>query len=125
MGRSEATAIRTSEFACSDYEAIPIVSRRVTQSFDSGDCTGNIDVEEFRQATRNHCRRDRRRRENENKTIFKEDELDLLHTYPDEHPKPLPKEPFTGRLLAAMNALQRDYRTQSSKSFDRRYVTLC
>ena len=55
------------------------------------------------------------------KTIFKEDELDLLHTYPDEHPKPLPKEPFTGRLLAATNALQRDYRTQSSKSFDRRY----
>ncbi len=55
------------------------------------------------------------------KTIFKEDELDLLHTYPDEHPKPLPREPFTGRLLAATNALQRDYRTQSSKSFDRRY----
>ena len=55
------------------------------------------------------------------RTIFKEDELDLLHTYPDEHPKPLPKEPFTGRLLAATNALQRDYRTQSSKSFDRRY----
>ena len=55
------------------------------------------------------------------KTVFKEDELDLLHTYPDEHPKPLPKEPFTGRLLAATNALQRDYRTQSSKSFDRRY----
>lgn len=55
------------------------------------------------------------------RTIFKEDELDLLHTYPDEHPKPLPREPFTGRLLAATNALQRDYRTQSSKSFDRRY----
>ncbi len=55
------------------------------------------------------------------KTVFKEDELDLLHTYPDEHPKPLPREPFTGRLLAATNALQRDYRTQSSKSFDRRY----
>lgn len=55
------------------------------------------------------------------KTVFQEDELDLLHTYPDEHPKPLPKEPFTGRLLAATNALQRDYRTQSSKSFDRRY----
>ena len=54
-------------------------------------------------------------------TISKEDDLDLLHTYPDEHPKPLPKEPFTGRLLAATNALQRDYRTQSSKSFDRRY----
>ena len=36
-------------------------------------------------------------------------------------PKPLPKEPFTGRLLAATNALRRDYRTQSSKSFDRRY----
>ena len=55
------------------------------------------------------------------KTVYQEDVLDLLHTYPDEHPKPLPKEPFTGRLLAATNALQRDYRTQSSKSFDRRY----
>lgn len=55
------------------------------------------------------------------RTVFQEDELDLLHTYPDEHPKPLPKEPFTGRLLAATNALRRDYRTQSSKSFDRRY----
>tara|TARA_Y100000766_G_scaffold90111_2_gene76569 strand:- start:10945 stop:14334 length:3390 start_codon:yes stop_codon:yes gene_type:complete len=55
------------------------------------------------------------------KTVFKEDELDLLYTYPDEHPKPLPREPFTGRLLAAITALQRDYRTQSSKSFDRRY----
>lgn len=55
------------------------------------------------------------------KTVFQEDELDLLHTYPDEHPKPLPREPFTGRLLAATNALRRDYRTQSSKSFDRRY----
>ena len=55
------------------------------------------------------------------RTVFKEDELDLLHTYPDEHPKPLPREPFTGRLLAATNALRRDYRTQSSKSFDRRY----
>ncbi len=55
------------------------------------------------------------------RTVFKEDELDLLHTYPDEHPKPLPREPFIGRLLAATNALQRDYRTQSSKSFDRRY----
>ena len=55
------------------------------------------------------------------KTVFQEDELDLLHTYPDEHPKPLPKEPFTGRLLAATTALRRDYRTQSSKSFDRRY----
>ncbi len=55
------------------------------------------------------------------RTVFQEDELDLLHTYPDEHPKPLPKEPFTGRLLAATNALRRDYRTQSSKSFDGRY----
>jgi len=55
------------------------------------------------------------------KTVYQEDVLDLLHTYPDEHPKPLPREPFTGRLLAATNALQRDYRTQSSKSFDRRY----
>ena len=56
-----------------------------------------------------------------NRTIFKEDELDLLHSYPDEHPKPLPSEPFTGRILAATNALQRSRRTQSSKSFDRRY----
>ena len=55
------------------------------------------------------------------RTVFQEDELDMLHTYPDEHPKPLPKEPFTGRLLAATTALRRDYRTQSSKSFDRRY----
>ena len=55
------------------------------------------------------------------RTIFKEDELDLLHSYPDEHPKPLPSEPFTGRILAATNALQRSRRTQSSKSFDRRY----
>ena len=55
------------------------------------------------------------------RTIFKEDELDMLHSYPDEHPKPLPSEPFTGRILAATNALQRNRRTQSSKSFDRRY----
>ena len=55
------------------------------------------------------------------RTIFKEDELDLLHSYPEEHPKPLPSEPFTGRILAATNALQRNRRTQSSKSFDRRY----
>ena len=55
------------------------------------------------------------------RTVFQEDVLDLLLNYPDEHPKPLPKEPFTGRLLAATNALQRDYRTQGSKSFDRRY----
>lgn len=55
------------------------------------------------------------------RTIYKEDELDLLHSYPDEHPKPLPSEPFTGRILAATNALQRNRRTQSSKSFDRRY----
>ena len=55
------------------------------------------------------------------RTIFKEDELDLLYSYPEEHPKPLPLEPFTGRILAATNALQRSRRTQSSKSFDRRY----
>ena len=55
------------------------------------------------------------------RTIFKEDELFMIHSYPDEHPKPLPSEPFTGRILAATNALQRNRRTQSSKSFDRRY----
>ena len=59
------------------------------------------------------------------KTIFKEDELDLLHTYPDEHPKPLPKEPFTGRylLLRTLCSVTTEHKVRSPLIVDT--VTSC
>ena len=37
-----------------------------------------------------------------------EEELDMLRNYPSSHPRPLPREPFSGRVKAALNSLQRE-----------------
>ena len=43
---------------------------------------------------------------------FADDELDLLRSYHLEHPRPLPREPFAGRVTAAFNSLQKNRRRQ-------------
>ena len=55
------------------------------------------------------------------KNRHSEEELDLLRNYPNSHPRPLPREPFTGRVKAATNTLQRE-RRQDRRSFENRYA---
>ena len=46
-----------------------------------------------------------------------EDDLDMLKTYPHEHPRPLPTDPFCGRVTAATNSLHKSRRRQKN-TFD-------
>ena len=56
------------------------------------------------------------------KTInfFAEDELDNLRNYPFEHSRVLPSEPFSGRVTAALNSVQRNKR-RTRHGFDGRF----
>ena len=49
-----------------------------------------------------------------------EEELDMLRNYPSSHPRPLPREPFSGRVKAAVNSLQRE-RRKNRHTFENRY----
>ena len=50
-----------------------------------------------------------------------EEELDMLRNYPSSHPRPLPHEPFSGRVKAALNTLQRE-RRRNRHTFENRYA---
>ncbi len=52
-----------------------------------------------------------------------EDDLDMLKTYPHEHPRPLPTDPFCGRVTAATNSLLKSRRRQKN-TFDTRFNQL-
>ena len=56
-------------------------------------------------------------------TYFAEDDLDMLKTYPLEHHRVLPTDPFCGRVTAAVNALQKNRRRQRN-AFDTRFTQL-
>ena len=49
-----------------------------------------------------------------------EEELDMLRNYPNSHSRPLPREPFSGRVKAALNTLQRE-RRRNRHTFENRY----
>ncbi|MCH1528090.1 MAG: hypothetical protein L7S49_07730 [Candidatus Poseidoniaceae archaeon] len=49
------------------------------------------------------------------------EELDMLRNYPSSHPQPLPREPFSGRVKAAVNTLQRE-RRRNRHTFENRYA---
>ena len=55
-----------------------------------------------------------------NITFFAEDELDNLRNYPFEHSRILPAEPFSGRVTAALNSIQRSKR-RTRHGFDGRF----
>jgi len=57
------------------------------------------------------------------RTYFADEELDLLKSYHLEHARPLPREPFAGRVTAAFNSLQKNRRRQKS-SLDTRFIQL-
>jgi len=46
----------------------------------------------------------------ETKSFFAEEELDFLFNYHNEHPIPLPLEPFQGRVRAALSLIRKDRR---------------
>lgn len=50
-----------------------------------------------------------------------EEELDILRNYPNSHPRPLPREPFSGRVKAAFNTLQRE-RRRNRHTHENRYA---
>lgn len=54
------------------------------------------------------------------KTSHSEEELDVLRNYPNSHPRPLPGEPFAGRVKATYNTLQRE-RRRNRHTFENRY----
>ena len=56
-------------------------------------------------------------------TYFAEDDLDMLKTYPFEHQRVLPTDPFCGRVTAAVNSLQKNRRRQRN-AFDTRFTQL-
>ena len=56
-------------------------------------------------------------------TYFAEDDLDMLKTYPLEHQRVLPTDPFCGRVTAAVNSLQKNRRRQRN-AFDTRFTQL-
>ena len=53
-------------------------------------------------------------------SYFAEDELDSLRNYPFEHSRILPAEPFSGRVTAALNSIQRNKR-RTRHGFDGRF----
>ena len=54
---------------------------------------------------------------------YAEDDLDMLKTYPLEHPRTLPQDPFSGRVTAAINSLNKNRRRQKN-SLDVRFNQL-
>lgn len=61
--------------------------------------------------------------EQHQRTYYAEEGLDLLKSYHLEHPRPLPSEPFAGRVTAAFNSLQKNRRRQRS-SLDTLFVQM-
>jgi len=59
--------------------------------------------------------------ENVERVKHSEEELDMLRNYPNSHPRPLPREPFSGRVKAALNSLQRE-RRRNRHTFENRYA---
>jgi len=57
------------------------------------------------------------------RVYYAEDDLDMLKTYPHEHPRPLPTDPFCGRVTAATNSLHKNRRRQKN-TFDIRFNQL-
>ena len=52
---------------------------------------------------------------------YSEEELDLLRNYPHSHSRPLPLEPFSGRVKAALNSLQRERKSSNKNTFEHKY----
>jgi hypothetical protein len=48
------------------------------------------------------------------------EELDMLRNYPHSHQRPLPREPFSGRVKAAINSLQKE-RKRNRQTHENRY----
>ena len=59
----------------------------------------------------------------ETKSFFAEEELDFLFNYHNEHPIPLPPEPFQGRVRAALSLIRKD-RRRSRVEDEMRYQRL-
>jgi len=59
----------------------------------------------------------------ETKSVFAEEELDFLFNYHNEHPIPLPPEPFQGRVRAALSLIRKD-RRRSRVEDEMRYQRL-
>jgi negative regulator of replication initiation len=57
------------------------------------------------------------------RVYFAEDELDVLRSYPFEHRRTLPHDPFSGRVTAAINTVQKS-RRRNRKSFDMQFMTI-
>jgi len=57
------------------------------------------------------------------RVYFAEDELDGLKSYPFEHRRTLPHEPFSGRVTAAINTVYKN-RRRNRKSFDMQYMII-
>ena len=56
------------------------------------------------------------------KSKFSEEELDILRNYAQS--RSLPAEPFTGRVKAALNSIQRDRRRVNRYSYENRYANV-
>tara|TARA_B100001564_G_scaffold216497_1_gene182328 strand:+ start:5256 stop:8639 length:3384 start_codon:yes stop_codon:yes gene_type:complete len=57
------------------------------------------------------------------RVYFAEDELDLLRSYPFEHRRTLPHEPFSGRVTAAINTVHKS-RRRNRRSYDMQFMTI-
>lgn len=57
------------------------------------------------------------------RVYFAEDELDVLRSYPFEHRRTLPHDPFSGRVTAAITTVQKS-RRRNRKSFDMQFTTI-
>ena len=55
------------------------------------------------------------------KVKHSEEELDMLRNYASSHSRPLPMEPFSGRVKAALNSLQRE-RRRNRHTFENQYA---
>ena len=65
---------------------------------------------------------------NKTRTTFSEEDLDRLKTYADEHPRPLPDQPFKGRVMAALssvtNSRRRKTRASNEQTFNQIMSTI-
>ena len=57
------------------------------------------------------------------RVYFAEDELDALRSYPFEHRRTLPSDPFSGRVTAAINTVHKS-RRRNRKSYDAQFMSL-
>ena len=52
------------------------------------------------------------------RTVFSEEDLDMLKSYTDEHPRPLPEQPFKGRVMAALSSVSQNRRRKTRSSYE-------